>query len=50
MKNDKKIRAVVEEARKILKDYPELKCYEAIMKAKEVLKNEETSEYGEKTS
>lgn len=40
MKNDKKIRAVVEEARKILNDYPHLKYYEAIHKAKEVLKDE----------
>ena len=40
MKNETYIRAVVEEAKKILKDYPHLKYYEAIMKAKEVLKNE----------
>lgn len=39
MKNEKKIRAIVEEAAKILKDYPHLKYYEAIMKAKEVLKD-----------
>ncbi len=41
MKNDKKIRAVAEEARKILKDYPELKYSEAIQKAKKVLKEKE---------
>ena len=35
MKNGAKIRAVVEEAEKILRDYPELKYYQAIMKAKE---------------
>lgn len=40
MKNDEKITAVVEEARKILNDYPHLKYYEAIIKAKEVLKDE----------
>lgn len=40
MKNEKKIRTVVEEAARILKDYPHLKYYEAIMKAKEVLKDE----------
>ena len=39
MKNEKKIRAIVEEAAKLLRDYPELKYYEAIMKAKEVLKD-----------
>ena len=38
MKNETYIRAVAEEARKILKDYPHLKYYEAIAKAKEVLK------------
>ena len=40
MKNDKEIRAVAEEARKILKDYPHLKYYEVINKAKEVLKDD----------
>lgn len=40
MKNDKKIRTVVEEAAKILKDYPHLKYYQAIIKAKEVLKDD----------
>lgn len=39
MKNDKKIRTVVEEAAKILRDYPHLKYYEAIHLAKEVLKD-----------
>ena len=39
MKNGDKIAAVAEEARKILKDYPHLKYYEAIQKAKEVLKD-----------
>ena len=38
MKNEEKIRAVIEEAAKLLRDYPELKYYEAIMKAKEVFK------------
>lgn len=38
MKNDEKIRTVVEEAAKILRDYPHLKYSEAIRKAKEVLK------------
>lgn len=41
MKNETYIRAVAEEARKILKDYPHLKYYEAIQKAKEVLKENE---------
>ena len=40
MKNEKQIRAVANEAAKILKDYPHLKYYEAITKAKEVLKDE----------
>lgn len=40
MKNEKKIRAVAEEAVTILRDNPELKYYEAIHKAKEVLKDE----------
>ena len=39
MKNEDKIRTVVEEAAKILRYYPNLKYYEAIMKAKEVLKD-----------
>lgn len=38
MKNETQIRAIVEEAAKILKDYPHLKYYEAINMAKEVLK------------
>lgn len=37
MKNEPYIRAIVEEAAKILNDYPELKYYQAIQKAKEVL-------------
>lgn len=40
MKNEGKIRAVVAESVKILNDYPYLKYYEAINKAKEVLKDE----------
>ena len=40
MKNEACIRAVAEEARKILKDYPHLKYSEAIMKAKEVREDE----------
>lgn len=40
MKNKKQIRKVAEEAARILKDYPHLKYYEAIIKAKEVLKDE----------
>ena len=40
MKNEEKIRAVIEEAAKLLRDYPHLKYYQAIMKAKEVLKGE----------
>jgi len=40
MKNEACIRAVAEEARKILKDYPHLKYYQAINKAKEVLKDD----------
>lgn len=40
MKNTNKIHAVVEEAVKILNDYPGLKYYQAIIKAKEVLKDE----------
>ncbi len=43
MKNDEKITAVVEEARKILNDYPHLKYYEAIIKAKEVLKDDSST-------
>ena len=46
MKNEEKIRAVIEEAAKLLRDYPELKYYEAIMKAKEVLKD--GNKHGEK--
>ncbi len=40
MKNETNIREVAKEAAKILNDYPHLKCYQAIQKAKEVLKNE----------
>lgn len=40
MKNETQIRAIVEEAAKILRDYPHLKYSEAIRKAKEVLKDE----------
>lgn len=40
MKNEKKIRAVVEEAVKILNENPHLKYYEAIHRAKEVLRDE----------
>ncbi len=40
MKNEEKIRAVIEEAARILNDYPRLKYYQAITKAKEVLKDE----------
>lgn len=40
MKNETQIRAIVEEAAKILKVYPHLKYYQAIIKAKEVLKDE----------
>ena len=36
MKNKKEITLVAEEAAKILKDYPHLKYYQAIIKAKEV--------------
>lgn len=39
MKNTDKIHAVVEEAARILRDYPHLKYSEAIRKAKEVLKD-----------
>ena len=42
MKNKKQIRKVAEEAAKILKDYPELKYYEAIQRAKEVIKHGKT--------
>ena len=38
MKNEKQIKAVVEEAARILRDFPHLKYSEAIRKAKEVLK------------
>ncbi len=40
MKNEKQIRAVVNEAARILKDYPHLKYYQAINMAKEVLEDE----------
>ncbi len=45
MKNKKQIRKVAEEAARILKDYPELKYYEAITKAKEVTKNDNLREF-----
>lgn len=45
MRNEKQIRKVAEEAAKILKDYPHLKYYEAINKAKEVLKDESMDVY-----
>lgn len=35
---------IVEEAAKLLRDYPEMKYYEAIEKAKEVFKNENVKE------
>lgn len=40
MKNEKRINLIANEAAKILKDYPHLKYYEAINKAKEVLKDD----------
>lgn len=40
MKNETQIRKVANEAARILKDNPHLKYYQAIMKAKEVLKDE----------
>lgn len=40
MKNEKQIRKVAEEAAKILRDYPHLQYYEAVIKAKEVIKDE----------
>ncbi len=40
MKNERQIRKVAEEAARIMRDYPHLKYYQAIMKAKEVLKDE----------
>lgn len=43
MKNEACIRAVAEEARKILQDYPHLKYYEAVIKAKEVLKDDSST-------
>lgn len=39
MKNETQIRTIVEEAAKILRDYPHLKYYQEIIKAKEVLKD-----------
>lgn len=35
---------IVEEAAKLLRDYPEMKYYEAIEKAKEVLEDENVKE------
>ena len=46
MKNDEKIAQVVSEAAKILRDYPHLKYYQAINKAKEVLKDERSTIQG----
>lgn len=43
MRNWDKIQAVANEAAKILKDYPHLKYNEAIMKAKEVLKDDKSN-------
>lgn len=37
---DMKAKSIVEEAVKILKDYPHLKYYEALEKAKEVIADE----------
>jgi len=37
---DKQRDEIIKEAAKLLKDYPEMKYYEAIEKAKEVLKDE----------
>lgn len=48
MKNEKQIRAVANEAAKILKDNPHLKYYQAINKAKEVLKDDMGGKNGEK--
>ena len=41
MKNETQIRKVAEEAARIMRDYPHLKYYEAIHRAKEVLKENE---------
>ena len=43
MKNERQIRKVANEAARIMRDYPHLKYYQAIMKAKEVLKDERDS-------
>lgn len=43
MKNETQIRKVANEAAKILKDYPHLKYNEAIMRAKEVLKDDKSN-------
>ena len=40
MKNERQIKAVANEAARILKDNPHLKYYQAINRAKEVLKDE----------
>ena len=40
MKNETQIHKVANEAARIMRDYPHLKYYEAINKAKEVLKDE----------
>ncbi len=40
VKNKDKARSIAKEAARILKDYPHLKYYEAIEKAKEVLRHE----------
>ncbi len=46
MKNERQIRKVVEEAARILRDYPHLKYYEAIHLAKEVLKDDSSTVQG----
>ncbi len=40
MKDDRKKLAIIREAARLLRDYPEIKYYEAIEKAKEVLEDE----------
>lgn len=40
LKNGEKVKAVAEEAARIMRDYPHLKYYEAITRAKEVLKDD----------
>ena len=48
MKNERQIRKVANEAARIMRDYPHLKYYQAIMKAKEVLKDDMGGKNGEK--